>query len=137
MSQGFSYIVLLAIFHRCVSLPIRYRIESYISIPEDENAIGPRFAKAMEKLSLVGQDKNSLVDCSHMVPDVLGIAVPKPHLPAGKTLDDIEASVSYFSPTFGYKRTDNTMTLESALIRPSPQSVLTLVIPISLVSNSS
>ncbi|THU96944.1 heme peroxidase [Dendrothele bispora CBS 962.96] len=62
------------------------------SFIEDESVIGPRFAKAMEKLSLVGQDKGSLVDCSHMVPDVVDITPRPPHIPAGKSLDDIEAS---------------------------------------------
>ncbi|KAK7455279.1 hypothetical protein VKT23_011152 [Stygiomarasmius scandens] len=64
------------------------------SFIEDDSAIGPRFAKAMEKLSLVGQNKDSLVDCSHMVPDVAGIAVRSPYIPAGKSIYDIEASCS-------------------------------------------
>ena len=70
------------------------RAEDGSAYSEDDSAIGPRFAKAMEKLSLVGQDKDSLVDCSHMVPDVAGIAVRSPYIPAGKSIYDIEASVS-------------------------------------------
>ncbi|KAF5364631.1 hypothetical protein D9758_005559 [Tetrapyrgos nigripes] len=63
------------------------------SFIEDESVLGPRFAKAMEKMSLVGQDVDSLIDCSHMVPDsVAAASVRGPHLPAGKSLADIEAS---------------------------------------------
>ncbi|KAH9083667.1 heme peroxidase [Lactarius deliciosus] len=50
------------------------------------------FAAAMAKLSVLGQNPRNLVDCSDVIP------VPKPftgsaHLPAGSTLQDIEASV--------------------------------------------
>ena len=45
----------------------------------------------MLKLSLLGQVQNSLTDCSDVIPIATG-TVPDPFLPAGKTLDDIEAS---------------------------------------------
>jgi len=50
------------------------------------------FKAAMTKLSLLGQSYHPLIDCSEVIP------VPKPfkgqaHLPAGSTLNDIEASV--------------------------------------------
>ena len=51
----------------------------------------------MAKLAVLGQDTTKLVDCSEVIP------VPKPrkrkaHLPAGTSLDDIEASVRAQSP---------------------------------------
>ncbi|KAI9461299.1 manganese peroxidase 1 [Lactarius psammicola] len=54
------------------------------------------FSAAMAKLSVLGQNTRNLVDCSDVIP------VPKPftgsaHLPAGSTLQDIEASCK-FSP---------------------------------------
>ena len=50
------------------------------------------FTAAMAKLSVLGQKTSHLIDCSDVIP------VPKPftgkaHLPAGYTLQDIEASV--------------------------------------------
>ena len=51
-----------------------------------------KFTKVMAKMAVLGQDPRRLTDCSEVIP------VPKPaksqvaHLPAGKTLKDIEAS---------------------------------------------
>lgn len=50
------------------------------------------FKTQMTKLAVLGQDITNLIDCSEVIP------VPKPrkrkaHLPAGTSLDDIEASV--------------------------------------------
>jgi len=50
------------------------------------------FVAAMAKLSVLGQDPKTLIDCSDVIP------VPKPftgtaHLPAGSKLQDIQASV--------------------------------------------
>lgn len=51
------------------------------------------FKIQMAKLAVLGQDTAKLIDCSEVIP------VPRPrkgktHLPAGTSLDDIEASVS-------------------------------------------
>ena len=54
-----------------------------------------RFEAAMAKMTVLGNNVSSLVDCSEVIP------VPKPaasqvaHLPAGKTLQDIEASCPF------------------------------------------
>ena len=51
-----------------------------------------RFEAAMAKMTVLGNNVRTLTDCSEVIP------VPKPaasqvaHLPAGKTLKDIEAS---------------------------------------------
>ncbi|KAK0496721.1 heme peroxidase [Armillaria luteobubalina] len=63
--------------------------QSLISHPE---SIAPRFKRAMEKVAVIGQDANSLVDCSEVIPEPEAFDVPLPHLPAGKSLEDIEAS---------------------------------------------
>lgn len=47
----------------------------------------------MEKIALVGQDKYLLTDCSEAIGAPVEFSIPDAHLPAGKTLDDIEASV--------------------------------------------
>ncbi|KAF7792283.1 hypothetical protein EIP86_003319 [Pleurotus ostreatoroseus] len=57
--------------------------------PDNQAKIQSEFAAAMAKLAVLGQDTNNLVDCSDVIP------VPQPnnapaHLPAGKTMDDIE-----------------------------------------------
>jgi cytochrome c peroxidase len=59
---------------------------------EDEDYMVSSFKKQMAKLAVLGQDTAKLIDCSEVIP------VPKPrkrkaHLPAGTSLDDIEASV--------------------------------------------
>lgn len=58
-------------------------------------SIAPKFKRAMEKLAVIGQDANSLVDCSEVIPEPEAFEVPLPHLPAGKSLEDIEASVRW------------------------------------------
>ncbi|THU92899.1 manganese peroxidase 3 [Dendrothele bispora CBS 962.96] len=47
------------------------------------------FKAAMLKLSLVGQDKRRLIDCSEVIP-VPKAVTNKPHLPAGSSLRDVE-----------------------------------------------
>jgi manganese peroxidase len=59
---------------------------------EDEEFMVSSFKTQMAKLAVLGQDTTKLIDCSEVIP------VPKPrkrkaHLPAGTSLDDIEASV--------------------------------------------
>ncbi|KAH8992833.1 manganese peroxidase 1 precursor [Lactarius hatsudake] len=63
---------------------------------DQEGHMTSAFAAAMAKLSVLGQNPRNLVDCSDVIP------IPKPftgsaHLPAGSTLQDIEASCK-FSP---------------------------------------
>ena len=51
-----------------------------------------KFEKVMAKMAVLGQDPRKLTDCSEVIP------VPKPaasqvaHLPAGKSLKDVQAS---------------------------------------------
>jgi hypothetical protein len=59
---------------------------------EDEDYMVSSFKIQMAKLAVLGQNTAKLIDCSEVIP------VPKPrkrkaHLPAGTSLDDIEASV--------------------------------------------
>ncbi|KAH9056569.1 manganese peroxidase 1 [Lactarius vividus] len=60
-----------------------------------EGLMRTAFAAVMAKLSVLGQNTKNLVDCSDVIP------IPKPftgsaHLPAGSTLQDIEASCKLF-----------------------------------------
>ncbi|KAM5546023.1 hypothetical protein V8D89_000149 [Ganoderma adspersum] len=62
------------------------------SFVTNQNLMVSKFTKVMAKMAVLGQDPRRLTDCSEVIP------VPKPaasqvaHLPAGKTLKDIEAS---------------------------------------------
>lgn len=56
---------------------------------DDQNKMASEFKAAMLKLSVLGQDRSKLIDCSEVIP------VPKPvsdtpHLPAGLNMNDIE-----------------------------------------------
>lgn len=53
----------------------------------------PKFEKAMAKMATLGQNPRKLIDCSEVIPVPRG-RVKQPTLPAGKTIKDIEASVS-------------------------------------------
>ena len=61
---------------------------------DDQTDMVKKFEKVMAKLAVLGHIPALLTDCSEVIP------VPKPaakkiaHIPAGKTLKDIEASVS-------------------------------------------
>ena len=65
----------------------------------DQDLMVREFTKVMAKMAVLGQDPRRLTDCSEVIP------VPKPaksqvaHLPAGKTLKDIEASCKTPFPT--------------------------------------
>jgi hypothetical protein len=50
------------------------------------------FGAAMAKMALIGQKTAKMVDCSDVIP-VPKPVVGKPHLPAGKTMNDIEQAV--------------------------------------------
>lgn len=56
------------------------------------------FKKAMDKLALVGQDRSRLTDCSEVIPPpIFNFEASLPaKLPPGKTVGDIEFSVSCF-----------------------------------------
>lgn len=48
------------------------------------------FEKAFVKLSLLGQNQKDMVDCSEVIPQPPAVTGNGPHLPAGKTMADIE-----------------------------------------------
>ncbi|KAI0633840.1 heme peroxidase [Trametes polyzona] len=52
-----------------------------------------KFEQTVLKLSLLGFDKNSLTDCSDVIPTATG-TVADPFLPAGRSMADIEAACS-------------------------------------------
>ncbi|KAJ7097548.1 manganese peroxidase 3 [Mycena epipterygia] len=51
------------------------------------------FAAAMAKMAIIGQDKTKMVDCSDVIP-IPKPVIGSPHLPAGKTMADIEQACS-------------------------------------------
>lgn len=51
------------------------------------------FSDAMVKLSLVGQDKSQLIDCSDVIPRTIPLT-NEPYFPADLTKDDLEQTVS-------------------------------------------
>ncbi|KAK7454055.1 fungal class II heme-containing peroxidase [Stygiomarasmius scandens] len=55
----------------------------------DHRKLERAFRDAMVKLSLVGQDRRRLTDCSEVIP-IPRRVTSQPHLPAQKTLDDID-----------------------------------------------
>ena len=62
------------------------------SLSADQAKLQNRFQFIFQAMGQLGQDPNSLIDCS----DVLQIPAnlkTTPHLPAGKTLDDVEGAV--------------------------------------------
>jgi cytochrome c peroxidase len=59
---------------------------------EDEDYMVSSFKIQMAKLAVLGQDTTKLIDCSEVIP-VPKSRKRKVHLPAGTSLDDIEASV--------------------------------------------
>ncbi|KAI0649957.1 manganese peroxidase 1 [Trametes meyenii] len=51
-----------------------------------------KFEAAMAKMAVLGQDVNTLIDCSDVIPEPKAALPNVAKLPAGKTLEDIEAS---------------------------------------------
>lgn len=49
------------------------------------------FESAMAKMTVLGNDVHKLIDCSEVIP-VPSTKVDAPHLPAGKSMADIQAS---------------------------------------------
>lgn len=53
-----------------------------------------KFTTAMAKMAVLGHDVSTLTDCSDVIPQPKGGAQQVAVLPAGTSLDDIEASCS-------------------------------------------
>ena len=51
-----------------------------------------KFTTAMAKMAVLGQDTKTLVDCSEVIPVPAKALSQVAHLPAGKSLSDIEGS---------------------------------------------
>lgn len=58
----------------------------------DQDRMVSRFTAAMAKMAVLGQDVNTLTDCSDIIPTAPTLASKSAVLPAGKSLADIEAS---------------------------------------------
>jgi hypothetical protein len=56
-----------------------------------------KFRAAMSKMAIIGHNRANMVDCSDVIP-VPKPVVGTPHLPAGKTMADIEQAVSLVHP---------------------------------------
>jgi cytochrome c peroxidase len=52
----------------------------------------------MAKMAVIGQNTKTMIDCSDVIP-VPKPVIGKPHLPAGKTMKDIEQAVSGIPPS--------------------------------------
>ncbi|KAJ7062171.1 manganese peroxidase 3 [Mycena amicta] len=59
------------------------------ALAANQNLMQTNFRAAMSKLALLGQNRASLIDCSDVIP-VPPTLVPRPHLPAGLTMANIE-----------------------------------------------
>ncbi|KAJ6528227.1 heme peroxidase [Mycena vulgaris] len=57
----------------------------------NHNTMTSKFRAAMAKMSTLGQARNSLTDCSDVIP-VPATLTTKPFLPAGKTLKDVQVA---------------------------------------------
>ncbi|TBU54991.1 manganese peroxidase isozyme precursor [Dichomitus squalens] len=58
----------------------------------DHGSMVRKFEAAMAKLATVGQNPRALTDCSEVIPVPKAVKLPAPTLPAGKTLEDIQAA---------------------------------------------
>jgi len=59
------------------------------SFSNNQPKLQSAFQAAMLKLSLIGQDQSQMIDCSEVIPVPPSLS-PSPHLPAGKTQNDVE-----------------------------------------------
>lgn len=59
-------------------------------ITANQQLMVQRFTKVMAKMAVLGQDARKLTDCSEVIPVPKSAASKVAHLPAGKTLKDIE-----------------------------------------------
>ncbi len=99
LARGASVFPLL--FHspwECLfALTIDSRTDCFWQLNVDnQDYMTTAFEIEMLKLSVLGQNTSKLIDCSDVIP------VPAPvegtaHLPAGETMDDVQASVRVFS----------------------------------------
>lgn len=64
----------------------------------DQEKMNHDFVKVMHKVSTLGQDMSNLVDCSDVVPATKSLPrfQKSAALPPGKSIDDIETSVSSY-----------------------------------------
>ncbi|RPD53187.1 manganese peroxidase isozyme precursor [Lentinus tigrinus ALCF2SS1-6] len=58
----------------------------------DHTSMVRKFEKVMAKLAVLGQQTKRLVDCSEVIPVPATVQLPPPMLPAGQSLEDVEAS---------------------------------------------
>ncbi|KAH9894790.1 hypothetical protein C8Q73DRAFT_471167 [Cubamyces lactineus] len=77
---------------RIPSHPITARLirACFVATADRANML-QKFEQTVLKLSLLGFDQSTLTDCSDVIPVATG-TVADPFLPAGMTMDDIEAS---------------------------------------------
>ena len=61
---------------------------------DNQAKIKSAFAAAFAKMQVLGNDVSQMVDCSEVLPIPPTTPVPAAHLPAGKTMNDIEQAVS-------------------------------------------
>lgn len=75
-----------------MQLPLRiYR--THLPYPTaDQSSMVSKFTAAMAKMAVLGQDTKTLVDCSEVIPVPAKALSQVAHLPAGKSLSDIEGS---------------------------------------------
>ncbi|KAJ7915393.1 fungal versatile peroxidase from pleurotus Eryngii [Mycena leptocephala] len=59
------------------------------SFATNQAKLQPSFRAAMAKMAVIGQNMKTMIDCSNVIP-VPKPVVGKPHLPADKTMKDIE-----------------------------------------------
>jgi hypothetical protein len=90
-----------------------------IYAPDDQAKMASAFRAAMAKMAVIGQNTAKLIDCSDVIP-VPKPVVGKPHLPAGKSMKDIEQAVSptFLEPKAYILKSSN----RSAQLRLSPPS---------------
>lgn len=62
-------------------------------IPDNQDKIKTAFAAAFAKMATLGNDRSQMVDCSEVLPRVSTATLPPAHLPAGKTLADVQQAV--------------------------------------------
>ncbi|KXN90158.1 Versatile peroxidase VPL1 [Leucoagaricus sp. SymC.cos] len=66
----------------------------------DQGKMAQEFADVMLKMSLLGQDKNQMVDCSDVIPQAKSLGRSgQPHLPAGLSNKDLELTCKKPFPT--------------------------------------
>lgn len=67
---------------------------------DNQDKVKSAFAAAFAKMTTLGNDVSQMVDCSEVLPIPPDTVIPPAHLPAGKTMNDIEQAVSSLSRAF-------------------------------------